>query len=510
MKLLRVLHNASLISTTPFIRLFPFIKMNYIGKSTLLKYSCAFLFLLFAWASCDDNTDTFGSSVMPDSDVSEVTQAVYGAYANSVMVDSLMANSSVCYLGRVTDPETNSTTTCNFLAQFYSLSNYSFPPRDSLILRDGQIAADSVELKIYIKSYYGDSLNSIKIGVYELDSANILNPEASYYTNMDADKYLSRKSDAIRKELTFAVADLSLPDSIRYSTEYKYIRVKLPVSFGTKVMNKYYEHPEYFKSAYSFIKYVFPGFYVKTLSGNGTLVNVDESTLSVYFKYRMNGVEYDGVQRVAATEEVLQCNQVDNTNLDQLLNQSDVSFLKTPAGIFTEVSLPILDIYENHDRDSVNSAKIVFMRQNNNNIGSYNLSTPSTLLMVPKDEMESFFSSHKVPDSYKTYITNYDNTYNSYTFNNIANLVSYLKRVCDKGAGITENDSEVVRKAKITAWTNANPNWNKVLLVPVTTASSSTGTITSVYHEFGLTSTRLVGGSNNAIRFSIVYSHFKY
>ena len=174
------------------------------------------------------------------------------------------------------------------------------------------------------------------------------------------------------------------------------------------------------------------------------------------------------------------------------------------------MSLPILDIYENHDRDSVNSAKIVFMRQNNNNIGSYNLSTPSTLLMVPKDEMESFFSSHKVPDSYKTYITNYENTYNSYTFNNIANLVSYLKRVCDKGAGITENDSEVVRKAKITAWTNANPNWNKVLLVPVTTASSSTGTITSVYHEFGLTSTRLVGGSNNAIRFSIVYSHFKY
>ena len=71
---------------------------------------------------------------------------------------------------------------------------------------------------------------------------------------MDADKYLSRKSDAIRKELTFAVADLSLPDSIRYSTEYKYIRVKLPVSFGTEVMNKYYEHPEYFKSAYSFIK----------------------------------------------------------------------------------------------------------------------------------------------------------------------------------------------------------------------------------------------------------------
>ena len=81
--------------------------MNHISKSTLLKYSCAFLFLLFAWASCDDNTDTFGRSVMPDSDVSEVTQAVYGAYANSVMVDSLMANSSVCYLGRVTDPETN-------------------------------------------------------------------------------------------------------------------------------------------------------------------------------------------------------------------------------------------------------------------------------------------------------------------------------------------------------------------------------------------------------------------
>ena len=69
-------------------------------------------------------------------------------------------------------------------------------------------------------------------------------------------------------------------------------------------------------------------------------------------------------------------------------------------------------------------------------------------------------------------------------------------------------------------WTAKHPNWNKVMLVPVTlvqtTASSSyygsSTTTTGIRHNMSLTSTRLVGGSNNAhdpVMLNVVYSRFK-
>jgi hypothetical protein len=122
--------------------------------------------------------------------------------------------------------------------------------------------------------------------------------------------------------------------------------------------------------------------------------------------------------------------------------------------------------------------------------------------------MNSFFQNHKVPDSYKNYYTSFDQSYNSYTFSNIANLISYLKRLRDNGAGISYTDSETSRRAKIADWEAKNPEWNKIVLVPISTENSSLGAITAVHNDFSLGSTKLVGGENNPINISIVYSHF--
>lgn len=478
--------------------------------SNIFKALLPCLAVFAAFASCDDNTDTFGGSAMPDSDVSIVSQAVYDVYTKSIKVDSLVANSSECYLGRVTDPETGATTTCNFLAQFYSLENYSFPKYENMHKENGQVVADSIELRLYIKSYYGDSLNSIKIGVYELDSANVLEEEETFYTNIDASRYVSHKADAVSKELTFAVADLSVADSLRYSSSYsKNIRIKLPASYGTKILNKYYEHPEYFKNSYSFIRHVAPGFYFKTISGNGTLVDIDVSTMSVYFRYMEDDTTYVGVQRVAATDEVIQSNQIENKNIDKLLAQQDYSYLKTPAGVFTEATLPIDDIFENHESDSVNSAKIVFRHYNSNFSSSYTLPIPTSVLMVPKGELNDFFDNNQVTDNTRTFLATYEQSYKSYTFSNIATLVSYLKRQRDTKAGVSSSDTEETRKAKIKAWTANNPDWNKVLLVPVTTETSTTGSVLSIRNNFSLSSTRIIGGANNPVRLSVIYSRFK-
>lgn len=447
---------------------------------------------------------------MPDGDGPTVAQAVYHALTHSVKVDSLIANTSECYLGRVTDPETSATTTCNFLAQFYSLEDYKLPPAQLMHKEQGQIVADSVDLRLYIKSYYGDSLNSMKIGVYELDSANIMPENRDYYTNLDPEPYLSKSAQAINKSVTFSVTDLSLDDTTRYSSDYlKNIRIKLPQSFGTKILNTYYRHPEYFKNAYTFIHHVFPGFYFKVLSGNGTIVHIDASTLNISFRYTVNDTIYNGIQRVAATEEVLQNNVIENKNLEEELTSPDYTLIKSPAGVFTEVTLPVDSIYENHQNDSVNSAKIVFRRQNNTIKTDYALETPSQILMIKKNLMNDFFSKHMIPDSKTSFVTSYDRNYNSYTFTNIANLISSMKRTRDLGAGVSDNDKDAVRKAKIQKWEADNPDWNKVYLIPVTTETNSLGAITSIHNNFDLTSAKLIGSTNNPVSISVVYSHFK-
>ena len=480
-----------------------------VPKPRLAIFFVAVLTLLNLLLSCDDNTGNIGANALPSTEQSSSSQALFNASSSSYRVDSLVANTSDCYLGRVTDPETGATTTCNFLAQFYNLEDYALPARDSMHQVNGQVIADSVDLHLYINSYYGDSLNSMKIGVYELDPSNVMEETSSYFTNLNPDIYVNHSSDALRKEISFSVVDLTISDSLRYSSSYsKNIRIKLPASFGTKILNKYYEHPEFFRNSYYFIRNVLPGFYFKVLSGNGTMVNVDISTMNIYFNYKSGDSTYVGVQRVAATSEVLQNNVIEHKGISTMLNDTECTYLKTPAGIFTQIELPIDSIYLHHEQDSVNSAKLVLRRLNNEVVTKYSLSTPSQILIIQKDKLNDFFANHQVPDGKVTLVSAFSSAYNSYTFDNIAPLIAVIRNTRNQGAGVTTGATDAFSLGKIAAWESAHPDWNKVVLVPVKVSTNTMGVITKCYHDFDLTSTKLVGGPNKPISMTIVYSHF--
>ena len=63
-------------------------------------------------------------------------------------------------------------------------------------------------------------------------------------------------------------------------------------------------------------------------------------------------------------------------------------------------------------------------------------------------------------------------------------------------------------------WVALHPNWNKVVVIPVSTDYVTVGQtqkLAKVSHDMSLASTRLVGGSENpnqAIRISVIYSKF--
>lgn len=477
-------------------------------KHTLL--ACALIgALLPVITACDDETGNVGITVMPSTDQTTTSQAVFSVLTSTIEVDSMAAYTSTCHLGRVTDPETGATTTADFMAQFATLEDDNLPSISAMHKENGQVVADSVLLNLYIQSYYGDSINSMKMGVYELDSANILPEGKNFYTDVDPTPYLNPRPDAIRRETSFAVTDLSVEDTVRFKSSYsKNIRVKLPADYGTRILRKYYEHPEYFHNSYSFIRNVCPGFYFKTLSGNGTMVDIDITTLTVYFRFTAGDSTYVGLKRVAATGEVIQCNSFQNKDLTPLLQATGYTFVKAPVALATEVTLPIDSIFQNHQSDSINSARIVFSRYNNGVSNNYSLPAPKQLLMMPKVKMYSYFEDREVPNGTTSYTTAFSSSYNSYTFSNIAPLLTYLRSYREREAGVSSTDSESVRQSKFRAWEAENPDWNKMVLIPVTTALNSTNQIIDVYPDMSLSSVKLVGSQDNPVTITVVYSSF--
>ncbi len=492
--------------------------------SPLSLLTCVLLCTL-GMTSCDDDTAAIGTAVMPSGDGMTVNTTDYSVLSRTILVDSVLATTNDCRLGSVVDPETQSLTTCDFLAQFHVLDNYKFPKKESMIVEDGKVLADSCNIQVFISSYYGDSLNTMKIKVHELDTARVMEESDSYYTNLNPENYVNDDPSAIQRTLTFSVRDLTVPDSLQNSSSYyKQIKVRLPADYATFILNKYYTNPSYFKDSYEFIHHVCPGFFFKTVGGVGTMVNVDVSALNVYFRYHTktdagNDTIVDGMQRMGATAEVIQSTRVVNDGIEKLLDEGTdrYTYIKTPAGLFTEVQLPVDEIVAGeHYTDTINSARIEFVRHNNDTQAKYSLSIPSTLVMVRKADMFKFFEENRVPDSKTSYIANYSGTSNAYTFTNISRLISYCRGLRDAGAGVLPGDTEEERKAKYAVWEAKNEDWDKVVLVPVkavyTTTTNSYGLSTRellrVNNEMGLSSTRLVGGDGGNIKISIVYSKF--
>lgn len=469
----------------------------------------AIAFPVMAICSCDEDTANVGNSISNDADLFAIATDSFQVATRSIVVDSVISRSEYSYLGRIKDPETGSSINSDYMTQFMLLENESaaiFPERDSVAsVEDEQIIADSCAINIVVNKWQGDSLTALKLSAYELSRP--VEEGKTYYTNFDpiAKGYI--REDGLRENKIFSIVNLQLSDSIRKVQQsgsyYEYINIPLNKeytdrngnkynNYGTYVMRTYYEHPEYFKNSYTFIHNVCPGFYFKITDGLGLMNEVSRTQIMIYFRGKEGGKTYVGSKTFTGTEEVLQTNCISNDRktVERLAADNSCTYLKTPAGIFTEVTLPIDDIKRNHENDTITSAKIVFTRMNaQSDLSSDLLEEPTKLLMVEKDSLTNFFEGLKVADNKTSYLATYSSTKNTYTYNNISNLINHL--YYNKKAGGAD-------------YATKHPNWNKVVLVPVktvTTTSSSyystTTTITGINNEMSLTSIRLVGGSEN-------------
>ena len=495
-----------------------------------LKFFTAIALCAMAIMACDEDTATIGGTLTSSSDQLEMTTHNFNVLTQSVAVDSVYSRERQCYLGRVNDPETNTNVESQFTTQFFLMENIvnELPKKDSILSRDnGLIAADSCVIQIYfdVKTSYGDTLTAMKLKMSEL-SEPIMGDDV-HYTNFDPRKNGYIRQDGLVINKMFTLRDLMLSDSIRnvintgltatsgatYSDLMK-IRLNDPYTdkngvtynnYGSFILRNVYDHPEYFKNTYTFLNNICPGFQFEITDGLGVMAHIIQMDMFVYYHYTSGGSIKYTMLRTTSTEEVVQTSKVTNDRaaLARLIQaESDCTYLKTPSGVFTEVTLPVDEICSTHAGDSLLSAKVSFNRQNNKLSTAADLAfnVPSKLLLLQKDSLTNFFEGNKLANNIYSFRSNL--SANAYTFSNLSNLINYMNTAKKKGL---ESDPD---------WLSKHPDWNKCLLVPieevtVSQSSSSTSTV-SLKNNMGLSSTRLVRGTAaNPITIEVIYAKFK-
>ena len=484
--------------------------------------------MMITISSCDEDTVGIGKTLTSNVDLFTIETDTFDITTRSIAIDAVLSHSNYTYLGRIKDPETSAYITADYMTQFAILENAKdslFYPEKYIFSRDkdDKVIADSCVISLLLNQYVGDSLAAMKMTMYELSKP--VEEGKNYYTNFDPEAEGYLRVDGLKQNIVYSITNMEDNDSTRKAdANAKSLSIDIPLNkpytdknnkvynnFGTYLMRTYYEHPEYFKNSQTFTKNVCPGFYFKTTDGVGVMSEIVSTRLSVYYIYEDKddqGVLYDNTV-FYSTEEVLQTTHItnDEDRISEMAAETEWTYLKTPAGIYTEVTLPIEKIKLNHENDTLSSAKVVFHKMNDKTeLSEKLLKDPTTLLMVPKDSLTGFFEKHQTPDNVTSYVATLNSSYNSYTFNNISTLINVLyERKMVGGAN----------------YTTEHPNWNKVVLIPVqtssTTASTYNGTTTSstisaVNNEMSITSSRLVGGPDNPrdpIRISVIYNKNK-
>lgn len=475
----------------------------------ILRLLTVLVIAALTFAACDDTTEGIGGSITNDIDNINITSAVFPVATKSMVADSVLSRNNTGLIGKMKDPETGNYVKGDYMTQLGVLPTFSV---DTVAIK--QANNDSIEaygcyLLISYIANYGDTIAPMKVTAYEMTKPMEENQE--YYSNYDAFKNGWVSESNPHWSSNYNLSNTSDVKNFQISLNKPYTKdSKTYNNYGSYILQTYAKHPEYFKTNYKFLRKVCPGFYIKNVGGTGNMAKIWNTEL--IFQYKRQTKTKDGKDsiivvsnRFDGTEEVLQLNKIENdtVKLKQLASQEkNCTYLKSPAGIFTEVTLPIEDIMKGHEKDTLNTATISFPRLNNENEDNpYNFATPSTILMVQKDSLQSFFEKSKLADSRTSYTTSYSSTgtyKNTYTFQNIANLVSVMYK--NKGKG---------------------ENWNKVVLVPVniiTTAQGHTTVISKINHDMSLASTRLKRGvittdsngkETSPIQIKVIYSKFK-
>ena len=540
----------------------------------LISYAVSAAFGIVLAASCSDNLSEIGSSVRPDTDGISIKTSSFDIPIQTKYRDSIYVRTGYPLLGSISDPYIGSLS-AGYLAQFYANKETAldvYGKADSLIFdilrtslvnemeakEPGQWAPaglyksrfdslvgnkiDSMTIRVYYDSYYGDSLAPMQLSVYSLnpdvDFSSL--DEEEFYSNNTFSEMYSEKNLLGRKGFTAANRELS--DSARQDADYmNYVEVKLDDKYKDEFLRlalhaalardgkvksnapSYPEHKDIFADQGELRSSWLSGVCVKPTFGDGSLVKVYYTAIYLFYssfhRYAPDGTLLrneadDGdstyvvnhVKYIAVTPDVIQMtgfNYKDDKKSERLQYQ-DTAYISSPQGYYATLDLPVGKIIGTMMADPARNDSSYFLNAANFYLKAYkpqgyilSEKPAPTLLMVQEDSINTFFETSSLPNSatscYAVYSCdsipkdNYqDPTAGAYYygFGNINSVIIGLAE--NDGWGkekikTTQQWEEVLRaKGKLKAGQTLDDYYIRMALLPVDVTTNSYGTVLSV------------------------------
>ncbi|WP_298653248.1 DUF4270 domain-containing protein [uncultured Proteiniphilum sp.] len=389
-------------------------------KSLYRVFVIAFIALLTV--SCNDTLDQVGFTIQPGQDRLKVEIDTLELQANTIRVDSIFSKTQYPVLGEYTDPIFG-TIKSGYIGEFYFAEGTGFEEDASI---------DSVRVQLAYTTMMGDSLSPMGLSVYEVTKSL---KGISVYSNVDPTEYADMSAPLgtqtfTGKNSTYRTETTTSGSSV---TVYE-INVKLPNALGEKFLTEYKKagHGQ-LTDADNFRKF-FPGLYFTTDFGKSTILSVSLTSLLVHYKYNDEDGSSAGkdtirtsAMRLNITPEVTQINHIQNKN-DQLLEpNSEYTYVKSPAGVITEVTFPFSQMNDKLKSQALNLANFtVYAIPDADEETMVKLSPPTYLLLVNKDSLNGFFENRKLIDNVTSFLSaRFDASTYSYNFNNLSTMANH-------------------------------------------------------------------------------------
>ncbi|MDE6338652.1 MAG: DUF4270 domain-containing protein [Muribaculaceae bacterium] len=397
--------------------------------------------------SCEDSTSPIGGSLVKDEVSITLDTLEMKIEASTIYEANFDSRAQTKLLGRINVPEYGSLD-CSFVSQLLTATKMNIP--DSIKVTD----VDSLRmiLKVPRGSLTGDSLAPQQLKVYALtrqlpsDISSDFDPTGFY----NPQNPLGIKS--------YTLSALSMNDSMFKKGADISIPVVMPVKMAQELFTAYREKPEIFQWPQTFAQY-FPGVYVEQNFGNGCVGVISGLEFYLYWHYNKqvyekkddDSGEYhyvdqlarDSVCLLSSRPEVLSANRVIYKVSDYLKNlaNSGKSIITTPGGYYINMTFPAKQLLEKYDYDLRSSAvvsKLTFEIPAKAVKNDYGLPAAPYLLLVKKSEREAFFRENKVPDDKTSFIAEYDEDRESYTFSGMREYILDIIKAGNATAEETE------------------------------------------------------------------------
>lgn len=469
--------------------------------------ACSLLAGLFL-ISCDSDTSGLGGTLVPSGDNIQVYADSCFATSRTIQApDSLLAKTTMCNIGQYTDPLYGSVFHADYLTQVNCVENYNLPDSvygigsfkfpDWFTAKMAGVEPYYANLRFYYDSFFGDSTNTITVDVYPIDKD--IDVYRRYYPNMDPTEFYDETSAPIAS-MTLSAENFLDSDSLRNDATYYYpsASIRLPDSIAFKILDAYYsaDGRKYFKDASAFMENLCKGFYLRCSHGDGTVLYIYKTVLEVNFKCidpeKPNEVS-SLMAEFSGNNEVMQMNSFKWTGLDSQLAETGNTWIRSPFGLTTEITIPI-DELKKADGVILNSAQITFSSMVTPS-QRFKPTAPPRLALIRKDLAEAFFNENSNIDNKESFSATFTNKTGVYTYTNIAPLI---EAAYEQRAEWLEEHGMQSDAAGIAAYAAARPDWDKVLLIPITPKKDANGSIIGYILDLNMHQVKLIGGTTGS------------